>query len=378
MLTFEAVLPYLLLKLTLVFELVSFLSSHMIDSRNYTTLHEGLFQRCVYPVTQDPYSFKCLWWSADTFNTDRTSLQVVAILAFISLFLTGFTLIFGVISGYMTELRGTNYRASMSIASAINVFLLLIILVVYSFVYAGDTKVIPGVSTTLVFSWSYYMLFGALATNILALVFLMYNPLQEMSCLVSALTFIFLLASIGAQAISFLTSYMVVNRYAPGLHDGIFQRCGGLAYFQNTLNAAGSFISKALDGSVKTFTNCYWWSSDIFHKDPIALQICMALSLISIGVLALILIFFLISLIERFKTKSLNLFLGTLMIINALVLTSILIVYTFFYAKEAKITADAKTPILYSWSYWILYAATAGNFLTSILFCCTDSRNYDD
>ena len=89
-----------------------------------------------------------------------------------------------------------------------------------------------------------------------------------MSCIVTSLTFIFLLASIGAQAISFLTSYMVVNRYAPGLHDGIFQRCGGLEYFQTSINAAGSFMTKSLDGSVKRFTNCYWWNSDLFQKDP--------------------------------------------------------------------------------------------------------------
>ncbi|RNA38054.1 hypothetical protein BpHYR1_051011 [Brachionus plicatilis] len=178
MLTFETILPYLLMKLTLVFELISFLSSHMIDSRNFTSLHEGIFQRCVYPVSQDPYTFKCLWWSADTFNTDRTPLQLVTVLAFISMFLIGLTLLFGVVSGYLTELRGTNYKPSMSIALIANAIILLIILIVYSFVYAGDTKVIPGVSTTLVFSWSYYTLFGALATNILALVFLMYNPLR--------------------------------------------------------------------------------------------------------------------------------------------------------------------------------------------------------
>lgn len=88
MLTFETILPYLLMKLTLIFELIAFLSSHMIDSRNYTTLHEGIFQRCVYPVTQDPYTFKCLWWSADTFNTDRSFLIQVLNFFLVTFFLS--------------------------------------------------------------------------------------------------------------------------------------------------------------------------------------------------------------------------------------------------------------------------------------------------
>lgn len=95
-----------------------------------------------------------------------------------------------------------------------------------------------------------------------------------MSCVVRSMIFLFLLASIGAQIISFMTSYMVVNRYAPGLHDGIFQRCGALAYFQTeSLNSVGSFISKAIDGSVKSFTNCYWWNSSIFDHDE---SICLS------------------------------------------------------------------------------------------------------
>lgn len=88
-----------------------------------------------------------------------------------------------------------------------------------------------------------------------------------MSCLVTSLTFIFLLATIGAQAISFLTSYMVVNRFAPGLHDGIFQRCGAINFFQTSINSIGSFVSKTLDGTVQTFTSCYWWNSSLFRRD---------------------------------------------------------------------------------------------------------------
>jgi hypothetical protein len=43
-----------------------------------------------------------------------------------------------------------------------------------------------------------------------------------MSCIVTTIAFICLLASIGAEVISFLTSYMVQNRIAIGLHGTIF------------------------------------------------------------------------------------------------------------------------------------------------------------
>lgn len=71
MIDFEQALPYILMVSTLVLELLAFMTSHMVDSRTFGTLHEGLFQRCIYPNKDDPNSFNCLWWSADTFNADR-------------------------------------------------------------------------------------------------------------------------------------------------------------------------------------------------------------------------------------------------------------------------------------------------------------------
>jgi hypothetical protein len=69
---YESLLPYGLMKSTLVLELVAFLTSHMVDSRSVDTLHEGLFQRCIYPTKLNSSMFNCLWWSADTFNSDRS------------------------------------------------------------------------------------------------------------------------------------------------------------------------------------------------------------------------------------------------------------------------------------------------------------------
>lgn len=82
MVEYEQATPYVLLFSTLVLELFAFMTSHMVDSRNFSTLHEGLFKRCIYPIrdggggmvgptTESENAFTCLWWSADTFNADR-------------------------------------------------------------------------------------------------------------------------------------------------------------------------------------------------------------------------------------------------------------------------------------------------------------------
>lgn len=90
-----------------------------------------------------------------------------------------------------------------------------------------------------------------------------------MGCIGTTVTFFFLLASLGAEAISLLTGYMVSNRRAPGLHDGIFFRCGAINYFQNALNSFGNFLTSqmSLDERVLPFGGCYWWNSDLFQKD---------------------------------------------------------------------------------------------------------------
>ncbi len=71
MVMLDNLIPYVLLTTTLVIELVAFLTSHMVDSRNIPSLHEGIFQRCVYPNKSEPSQFNCLWWSADTYNADN-------------------------------------------------------------------------------------------------------------------------------------------------------------------------------------------------------------------------------------------------------------------------------------------------------------------
>ncbi len=116
----ENMLPYILLTTTLVIELIAFLSSHMIDSRNIPTLHEGIFQRCVYASKEDPTQFNCLWWSADTFNADNGSLKCITVLVFFSLILLGLTLMYGILSYYYEELRAYRYNQIMASSNAVN------------------------------------------------------------------------------------------------------------------------------------------------------------------------------------------------------------------------------------------------------------------
>ena len=61
---------YGLLAATIIIELVAFLTTHMIDSRHISSLHDGIFQRCVYTQAQHTNVFYCLWWSPDMFSTD--------------------------------------------------------------------------------------------------------------------------------------------------------------------------------------------------------------------------------------------------------------------------------------------------------------------
>ena len=88
MVDYEQSTPYVLLFSTLALELLAFMTSHMVDSRNFNTLHEGLFKRCIYPI-KDPSlvgenQFSCLWWSADTFSADRGFLTYLIVFFFIN------------------------------------------------------------------------------------------------------------------------------------------------------------------------------------------------------------------------------------------------------------------------------------------------------
>ena len=57
-----------------------------------------------------------------------------------------------------------------------------------------------------------------------------------MSCIITTIAFIFLIATIGCETVSFLTSYMVQNRIAPGLHGKYFTIYGMYYILSRALN----------------------------------------------------------------------------------------------------------------------------------------------
>jgi hypothetical protein len=171
----ESVMPLVLTKLTLVFEFIAFLTSHLVDSRGDASLHEGLFVRCTHPSRFGLGNYTCFWWSADTFGRDSGSLQFVTVLAFVSLIVLGLSVLYSWLAWYYNKLETRHYKVAMATVNGLNAIMLLLFVIVYTFGYAGDTKIIPG-DAPLMFSWSYYFLFAGLATNILATIFFMYSP----------------------------------------------------------------------------------------------------------------------------------------------------------------------------------------------------------
>ena len=71
MANFGTVFKHILLGVTLILELVAFMTAHMIGSRNLKDLHDGIFYRCTYPRADYSSGFNCLWWTSDTFNIDK-------------------------------------------------------------------------------------------------------------------------------------------------------------------------------------------------------------------------------------------------------------------------------------------------------------------
>ena len=71
MFTLEPSIPFILLLVTNVLELVGFLSSHMVDNRYLSAVHEGIFQRCT-SLRHNMDRFICYWWSSDTFLEDKS------------------------------------------------------------------------------------------------------------------------------------------------------------------------------------------------------------------------------------------------------------------------------------------------------------------
>jgi len=167
------------------------------------------------------------------------------------------------------------------------------------------------------------------------------------SCL-TAFSYIFLWTSIGAEILSFLTSHMLDHTIIDSKHEGIFQRC---------------------------FIGCYWLDARTFDTDRKSMQMIVIVSFLSLGVLALSFLFSFIGLIERFKTKALYRSVGLMMFLNAIILAFLIGVYTLVYAKETRLFSGPSIE-KFSYSYWLLYVAIAGNLLCAVLMMCHPSGDY--
>lgn len=172
-------IPYILLFVTFVIEMIAFLTGHMVDNRFLSNLHEGIFLRCVYADKNNPTQFNCLWWTSDTFQRDPATLKIVTLLVFFSLISLGLAVVYMLFCTVYREIRSKKDRVLLTAVSGVNSVFLVLILLIYMFGYATDTRVIPGPASTLIFSWSFYMLLSALASSLFATVLFQYNPLLE-------------------------------------------------------------------------------------------------------------------------------------------------------------------------------------------------------
>jgi hypothetical protein len=92
--------------------------------------------------------------------------------------------------------------------------------------------------------------------------------LRKRNLIQNAIAHILFLTSILLQLISFLTSYMIVDRRShPFLHDGLFYRCGALNFFLYTINERGSFLTHSPDGSIKAYSACFFLNTQMFSRD---------------------------------------------------------------------------------------------------------------
>lgn len=178
MFSLEPSIPFILLLVTNVLELVGFLSSHMVDNRYLSSVHEGIFQRCT-SLRHNMDRFICYWWSSDTFMEDKTSLQVCTILAFITLFLVGFVFVFGIFGYFYKKIRTRKFQYLLSSLMFLNAAIIATIVLVFTYAYATETRFIPGPKSSLIFSWSYYTLYGAFGGSIITAILFLYNPLRN-------------------------------------------------------------------------------------------------------------------------------------------------------------------------------------------------------
>ena len=78
-----------------------------------------------------------------------------------------------------------------------------------------------------------------------------------------------------------------------------------------------------------------------------SMQAIVILAFASAGVLIFVFTIFLLSLIDRFKTRGVYLFLGVMIMFNGIIVAGIIVLYTLLYAKDAKMSMYRKFMLFY-------------------------------
>ena len=84
-----------------------------------------------------------------------------------------------------------------------------------------------------------------------------------MGFVLALFSFLFLIAGLATQLISYLTPYMYVNTLITNNHQGLFRRCIFASFISNPVNTIGNVLT----GSTSA-TGCNWWTLDNFKADP--------------------------------------------------------------------------------------------------------------
>ena len=131
--------------------------------------------------------------------------------------------------------------------------------------------------------------------------------------LVYIISFIFLMATICIEIISFLTTHMLDSLFDPNLHEGLFRKCEvtkfGMVYYVCVWRNLSLMPTEMQHYKNNTNNNNIDW----IH---IGFSTSFILALISCGLLAIVFFLNILSFINFFKVRCFYVTMGVLMILN--------------------------------------------------------------
>ena len=87
-----------------------------------------------------------------------------------------------------------------------------------------------------------------------------------MGFVIALFAFVFLIAGLTTQLVSFLTPNMFYNKLIPLDHQGLFHRCGLFTTVINALSNPYNTVNSLVNGP-SSINGCYWWNRDLFNRD---------------------------------------------------------------------------------------------------------------